>query len=192
MTGGDQQKSLWTSSRAHPPKRHDDVPRPVRDRTTAQPPGSNAQHETHRAGLRAHLRLRLHDVIVRWKRDEPEASAPRANAQQPVRRRAVALGVLAAIVMVALAAALPGRGFQRVVVPSYWDDVTTSCDTARFEHGKGALELFRCHAVDGGRLPPGVYRSPNAQWRSDITRREARANEIEISPDGELTGWAMY
>jgi len=187
MTGGDQQESLWAGS----PAPQEDAAGPVPE---APAPRSGAKHESLWARSRGHEPPGLDDVIVRWEREEPEASAPGADGQ-PVRRRAlaVAAGVIAAIAVVALTAALPGRGFPSVVdVPSYWGDVTMSCRTARFEQGERALELFRCHAVDGGRLPPGVYRTPDARWTSDITRREARASGIEISRDGRLTGWAAY
>lgn len=136
---------------------------------------------------------RLDDVVVRWEREEPEVSAPGADGQQPVRWRVVAVGVLAVVVAVALAAALPGGGSVTVEdVPSYWGDVTMTCRTTRLEQDDRAVELFRCHAVAGGTLRSGDYRSPEARWSSDITGREARANEIQISPDGELTGWAAY
>jgi hypothetical protein len=67
-----------------------------------------------------------------------------------------------------------------------------TCETVRLEQGERALEWFRCRALDGGTLPPGLYRSPQSQWTSDITRRDAVANEMEISPEGVLTGWAAY
>ena len=179
MTGGDPPKSLWAGSK-------DDVPRPAPDEP-------KAQHESLWAGSPAQQRHRLDDVVARWERDETPAPPPRrSHARQPVAPR-TALGALAAIVVVALAIALPARDSLAVEdVASYWEDVPMTCHTARFEQGERALELFRCHAVGGGALPPGVYRSPDARWTSDITRRDAQANQMEISPGGELAGWAAY
>jgi hypothetical protein len=133
------------------------------------------------------------DVVARVLPDDPEPSPPRAHPRKSVRPRAFALGMLGAIVVVALATAQAGGGSLAVDdVPSAWNEVPMTCKTARFEQGRRALELFRCHALGGGTLPPGVYRSPDSLWTSDITRRDARANVMEISPEGELRGWAAY
>ena len=133
--------------------------------------------------------------------DEPEVAdeavrepAPPSDiVTQPLRPAAVAFGAIAAIFVVALATTLPGRGTLAVgEVPSYWERIPMRCETARIQQPDRAIELFRCRALAGGRLPPGVYRSPGSQWTSDITRRDARANVIRIGPDGELRGWAIY
>jgi hypothetical protein len=125
--------------------------------------------------------------------DETQEVPLRSDAEQLVGRRAVAVGGLAATILVVLAIVAADRGSLMFEdVPSSWGDVEMTCRTARFEQDDRALEVFRCHAVRGGTLPPGVYRAPDAQWTSDLTRRDARANAIEISPDGELTGWAVY
>jgi hypothetical protein len=132
---------------------------------------------------------RRHEDVVR-----PQLTAVPRETQPRVGQRAIALvGLAAVITVVALAASLTGRsGLAIEDVPSFWGDVQMTCHTARFTQDQRALELFRCHAVDGGTLPPGVYTSPEATWTSDITRRDARVNRIRISPDGELTGWAAY
>lgn len=125
--------------------------------------------------------------------EDAMATAVHREIQLPVGQRAVALFLLAAVTVVALAASLAGHNSMSVEdVPSYWGDVRMTCHTARFERDERALELFRCHAIGGGTLPPGVYASPDSIWTSDITRRNARLNAMRISPDGELTGWAAY
>jgi hypothetical protein len=125
--------------------------------------------------------------------DEAQEAPPRPIAEPRVGPRAVAFGGLAVTVMVVLAMLAADRGSFKVEdVPSFWEDIEMTCRTARLERDDRALEVFSCQAVRGGTLPPGIYRSPDAQWTSDLTRRDARANAIEISPDGELTGWATY
>jgi hypothetical protein len=125
--------------------------------------------------------------------DETQEVPPRPIAEPRFRPRALAFGGLAVTAMVVLAMLAADRGsFEFEDVPSFWEDIEMTCRTARFERDGRALEVFRCQAVRGGTLPPGIYRSPDAQWTSDLTRRDARANAIEISPDGELTGWATY
>lgn len=140
----------------------------------------------------AHQPQPEHDVVDPAP-DEAEEVLPQPAARQPVGRRVIAIGVVAAIATVWLATALPGNGWATFDdVPSYWEEVPMTCDTMRIERDEGAVEWFRCHAVGGGALPPGDYRSPDARWTSDITGRDARANEIEITADGEVTGWATY
>src|SRR4051794_25313954 len=97
------------------------------------------------------------DVVARVLPDEPEAPPPpRDVSQQPLRPGAVAIGVLLALVIVALATAHIGRGSLTVAdVPSRWGDVPMTCRTTRLEQAAGALELFRCHALGIGALPPG-------------------------------------
>lgn len=118
--------------------------------------------------------------------DEPPRPAPRSPANL--------LGWLAALAAVAFTVVLIGRSssFTLADVPSSWEDIEMTCRTARFEEPNHSFELFRCRAIDGGELPPGRYRSPEAQWTSDITRVDARASLIRITRDGVLDGWAIY
>jgi hypothetical protein len=144
----------------------------------------------------AHQSERDSDVVARVLPEEPEESSPRTDEPRsirPLRPRVLAIGVLMGIVIVAVAAAVAGRGSPTVEeVPSFWEDVPMTCKTTRLEQGDRAVELFRCHALRGGPLPPGVYRSPDSRWTSDLNRRDARANAMEITADGELKGWAAY
>ena len=141
------------------------------------------------------------DVTVHVVREEPGAPAPRPRrpapdapaGDAPFALRGIVLGTLAAVVVIALATLLADRGSLIVKdVPSSWGDVSMTCKTTRLEQDGHAFELFNCHADRGGTLPPGVYRSPESQWTSDLTRRDARANVIRITPDGQLYGWAAY
>jgi hypothetical protein len=144
------------------------------------------------------------DVTVHVVREEPEAATPRLrrpaeperkapSGDAPFALRGIVLGTLAAVVVIALVTLLADRGSLTVKdVPSSWGDVSMTCKTTRLEQDGHAFELFNCHADRGGTLPPGVYRSPESQWTSDLTRRDARANAIRITPDGQLYGWAVY
>lgn len=123
---------------------------------------------------------------------DAEPTPPR-DVREPVKRPAVAVVAVGALIAVALIAALPRDGSLSVEnVSSAWGHVLMRCHTARVEQDERVLEVFNCHAVDGGNLPPGVYRSPAVTWTSDIDRRDARASDIRISPDGDLVGWAVY
>ena len=120
---------------------------------------------------------------------EPE-QPPRPDAPRRIPNKVV---IVAAVVglLVALAA-VPDRGTLLVDdVPSAWGNVPMRCYTARIENPGRALELFRCRALGGAPLPAGLYRSPESSWTSDITRIDARRNEMRISRD-VLTGWAVY
>lgn len=100
-----------------------------------------------------------------------------------------------ALVTVVLAASIVSSrssDITRQTVASAWGDVAMACDTRRFTEGDRAFELFTCRAVDGGRLPPGLYRSPRDLWRSDLTGQEARGNVLRITGGGTLTGVAVY
>jgi hypothetical protein len=121
--------------------------------------------------------------------------APPPEPEEPPRRDrrlAVATGILAVVAIVLLIVASNLGTSQLRELASSWSGEPMRCTTARFERGDHAFELFACHAVAGGELPPGVYRTPETQWTSDLTRRDAFANVIEISPRGELSGWALY
>ena len=136
------------------------------------------------------------DVSVRWEHDEP-AAVPKPPRTDEGDRRRVAFGpfLVGLVVLAALAwmvTASPRGGLTVKDVPSAWGDVPMTCRTARLEQDGGAVEVFHCRAVGGGSLPPGTYRSPDSQWTSDITRVDARADVIEITPDGRVDGWAAY
>jgi len=77
-------------------------------------------------------------------------------------------------------------------LPSYWGSVEMTCATARVEEDGRALEYFLCKAQGAGQLPPGDYRPPETNWRSDFDRRRATDHAIRISPNGVVLGWARY
>ena len=138
---------------------------------------------------------RYDDVSVSWELEE-EPKAPKAPKppKEPRDRRLLPglLIVLGVVFAFALAALTDGGTLAVDDLPSGWGDTPMICKTARIQDGGAAFEMFRCHAVGGGVLPPGVYRSPESQWTSDFTRRDARASEIRIGTDGEVHGWAAY
>jgi hypothetical protein len=133
------------------------------------------------------------DVFVRWERDEPEPPPPRAEvARRPAGVWAWLAAAAALLLAAAVVSALTRGGSVAVVtVPSYWDDIPMTCRTARVAHGPRGIELFECRAPSG-ELPPGVYRSPDSQWSSDLTRQRALVDGIVISDDGVARGWAVY
>jgi hypothetical protein len=132
------------------------------------------------------------DVTVRVL-EEPDETASPPGDRQGAPRWKLMVGALPAIAIVALAIALEDGGALTIAeVPSYWGDAPMTCDTVRFEQGERAVEWFSCRALAGRRLPPGLYRSPDSQWTSDITRLDARQNVIRISPEGKVVGWATY
>lgn len=105
----------------------------------------------------------------------------------------IAVILLTALVMVGVTLALSDRSTLVVQdVPSFWGSIPMNCHTARLTQQGNAVELFRCHATDGETLPPGRYRSPDAQWNSDLTGEASLASIMVISPEGELRGWAAY
>jgi hypothetical protein len=165
-TEDDRPEPLWASSLADQPRRDADRVRPV-----------------------------IEDATVTVHR-EPQPARPRPARparQATAMHRGIAIGLLASLAVVVLAISLPSRGSLSITdVPSFWGDVRMTCHTVHLADGARAFELFRCHAVGGGTLPPGVYRSPTDQWTSDITHRDAQIDEMRISPDGVLTGWAAY
>jgi hypothetical protein len=77
-------------------------------------------------------------------------------------------------------------------LPSYWGSVEMTCATVRVEEDGRALEFFLCKAQGAGQLPPGDYRPPESNWRSDFDRRRATDHAIRISPNGVVLGWARY
>lgn len=136
------------------------------------------------------------DVIARVVEEEPvdTPAPPRpAGAPRPARASGLVMGTLAAIAVAAVAFAVRDGGEWTVAdVGSYWGDVPMICETTRLEQGEKAIEWFECRAVSGGVLPPGLYESPESQWTSDLTRKDAQESRIEISRDGRVVGWAKY
>ena len=133
-------------------------------------------------------------MLVRVLEEEPD-DAPAAPREQPPpgRRPTAVVAIVAVLALGALVMAQPSGGsILSEDVPSRWEDVPMTCDTLRIEQGDRAIERFRCRALGGAALPAGVFRPPGAHWTSDITRRPARDSRIEISPDGEVVGWAVY
>ena len=136
-----------------------------------------------------------YDVIVRVLEEEPEDEAPPPPPREPreppgPRRILAALGLL---LVVAVLIAREGDGALTIAdVPSGWGDVPMSCDTVRLERDERAVEHFTCRAIGGRPLPAGTYRSPESQWTSDISRRDADSSHVKISKDGEVVGWATY
>ena len=123
---------------------------------------------------------------------EPEPPAPAPAPPFPARFAAVAVALTAAAIL--LAGTLGTRTGEVTIadLPSEWGDIRMTCATTRIEGEGGALELFRCEAVGGGGLPPGLYRSPETIWQSDFDHRAALDHQILISPSGRLTGRAIY
>jgi len=177
-TGDGHTAPLWASSLADQP-RHDDVTVRVVEEEHIAPPRRP------------------------WReRPEPEPEGPGAAPPEPrrprrrpaVRRARRAMAVLAAVVAAGLiASAVDSSGNTAILnVPSFWDTATLSCHTARIEQDERIFEVFNCHPT-GERMPPaGEYGTPTTVWNSDVDRREARHNDIDIAPDGTLRGWATY
>src|SRR4051794_13356896 len=136
MTGGEKRRSLWADPLAHEPERPADVVARVIPEEPEEP--------------------------------QPQPPEPEADAESPRPvglAVALAVAALLATVMVALAAnQTTGLSVKVEDVPSRWEDVPMRCHTARLAQGGRAVELFRCRALGGGVLPPGVYRSPDSQW----------------------------
>lgn len=124
---------------------------------------------------------------------ERDAAPPVAPPSDERATRALFLGMgcLTAVLLIALNLADRGS-FTVARTPSAWGDIPMTCEAVRVQRQGAAIELFSCRAVDAGRLPPGLYRSPQSRWTSDITRRDAFANMIRIAPGGRMNGWAVY
>ena len=123
---------------------------------------------------------------------KPEAAAK----PTPASFRARPALVVTALVMVGvLLGVIVGDDPSRVTfaeLPSYWENVEMTCATVRVGEDGRALEYFLCKAQGAGRLPPGDYRPPETDWRSDFDRRRATDHAIRISPNGVVLGWARY
>ena len=123
---------------------------------------------------------------------KPEAAA---KPKLPSFRAGLALAIGALVVFGVLLGVIVGDDSSRVTfakLPSYWGSVEMTCATVRVGEDGRALEYFLCKAQGAGRLPPGEYRPPETNWRSDFDRRRATDHAIRISPDGVVLGWARY
>ena len=123
---------------------------------------------------------------------KPEAAA---KPKPPSIRTRPALAIVALVVFAVVLGVIVSDDSSRVTVadlPSYWGSVEMTCATVRVEEDDRALELFRCKAQGAGQLPPGDYRPPETNWRSDFDRRRATDHAIRISPNGVVLGWARY
>ena len=123
---------------------------------------------------------------------KPEAAAKRKPPWFPSRP---ALAIVALVVFGVLLSVIVSDDSSRVTfakLPSYWGSVEMTCATVRVEEDDRALEFFRCNAQGAGQLPPGDYRPPETNWRSDFDRRRATDHAIRISRNGVVLGWAHY
>jgi hypothetical protein len=147
------------------------------------------------SGLADHPLSNYDDVIVRVLEEEPEETPapPPSPAPQPSRPPRLLPKLGAALAVAVLVMVLDSPGALTVQdVPSYWGEIPMNCHTVRLEEDDASAEWFWCRAAGGRPLPPGLYESPESQWTSDITRREAKVSRIRISRDGEVAGWAGY
>ena len=123
---------------------------------------------------------------------KPEAAA---KPKLPSFRASPALAIVALVMLGVLLGVIVSDDPSRVTfaeLPSYWGSVEMTCATVRVEEDGRALEYFLCRARGAGRLPPGDYRPPETNWRSDFDRRRATDHAIRISPNGVVVGWARY
>ena len=123
---------------------------------------------------------------------KPEAAA---KPKPPSFRARPALAIVALVVFAVFLGVIVNDDSSRVTfadLPSYWGSVEMTCATVRVEEDDRALEVFRCKAKGAGQLPPGDYRPPESDWRSDFDRRRATDHAIRISPNGVVLGWARY
>ena len=124
---------------------------------------------------------------------KPEAAA---NPKPPSFQANPALAIVALVVFGVLLSVIVSDDSSRVTfakLPSYWGSVEMTCATVRVEEEDGRTrEFFFCKAQGAGQLPPGDYRPPETNWRSDFDRRRATDHAIRISPDGVVLGWARY
>ena len=122
---------------------------------------------------------------------KPEA-APKPKP--PSFRAGLALAIVALVAFAVLGATSSddSGGVTFANRPSYWGSVEMTCATVRVENDGRAIEYFLCRAQGAGQLPPGDYRPPETNWRSDFDRRRATDHAIRISPNGVVLGWARY
>ena len=120
---------------------------------------------------------------------------PAAKPKPPSFQARPALAIVALVVFGVLLGVIVNDDSSRVTfakLPSYWGSVEMTCATVRVEEDGRALEYFFCKAQGAGQLPPGDYRPPETNWRSDFDRRRATDHAIRISPNGVVLGWARY
>jgi hypothetical protein len=147
------------------------------------------QREPLWAGGLAHQPRHSYDEVFPEPADTETPLTPRTASTRYV----VILGTAVLIALTILGVSLSaGTSLTVVEVGSAWEGIPMTCHTARLEQGDRALELFSCHAIGGGELPPGVYEPPDAQWTSDLTGADALRNRIAITAEGDLAGWALY
>ena len=123
---------------------------------------------------------------------KPEAAA---KPKPPSFRSRPALAIVALVAFAGLLGVIVGDDPSRVTfaeLPSYWGSVEMTRATVRVGEERRALEFFLCKAQGAGQLPPGDYRPPDTNWRSDFDRRGATDHAIRISPNGVVLGWARY
>ena len=123
---------------------------------------------------------------------KPEAAA---KPKPPSFRARPAPAIVALVMFGVLLGVIVSDDSSRVTfaeLPSYWGSVEMTCATVRVEEDGRALEYFLCKAQGAGQLPPGDYRPPETNWRSDFDRRPATDHAIRISPNGVVLGWARY
>jgi len=124
----------------------------------------------------------------------PRPEAP-AKPTPPSFPAGPALAIVALVAFAVLLGVIVSGQSSRVTIadlPSYWENVEMTCATVRIEEDDRTFEFFRCNAEGAGQLPPGAYRPPETNWRSDFDRRRATDHAIRISPTGEVRGWALY
>ena len=124
----------------------------------------------------------------------PRPEAP-AKPKPPSFPAGPALAIVALVAFAVLLGVIVSGQSSRVTIadlPSYWENVEMTCATVRIEEDDRTFEFFRCNAEGAGQLPPGAYRPPETNWRSDFDRRRATDHAIRISPTGEVRGWALY
>ena len=123
---------------------------------------------------------------------KPEAAA---KPKPPSFRARPALAIVALVVFAVFLGVIVDDDSSRVTfadLPSYWESVEMTCSTVRIEEDDRTFEFFRCNARGPGQLPPGAYRPPETNWRSDFDRRRATDHAIRISANGVVLGWARY
>jgi len=129
------------------------------------------------------------------RREGSPKSEAAAKPKPPSVRASPALAIVALVMFGVLLGVIVSDDPSRVTfaeLPSYWGNVEMTCATVRVGEDGRALEYFLCKAQGAGQLPPGDYRPPETNWRSDFDRRPATDHAIRISPNGVVLGWARY
>lgn len=137
--------------------------------------------------------------------EDDEEVPPEQPPREPRRRRPlwpadgtarVAIIVAAVIglatVLSVLTDGFGGAQIEVVDVDSYWDRADLLCRTAKLSEGRRSVETFHCEPTTSVEPPAGRYTQATTTWQSDIDRRAAVAHDIIITPDGTVSGWALY